>query len=302
MHSKALWTVTLVGLAILTVGCGGGMRKTPTTRPLPSPTATPVPTETPPSTNTPPPTATAEPTVTSQPTDTPRPATTPTAASTPTPTLTSTPEVTPTPTVELTSIGAITADRVGDEVTVEGAVVDAASFPKGFTFTLDDGTGQIVLLMWHDVYDDCWDAPKINLGATVRATGEVGQYEGQLQIEPDFGGNVKAVEGAVAQAPRREIGSITGDDENQRVMIEGRVVRVEGLSSAVKVFLRDTESATQGEILVFIWRNVLDRIADNTALGTEGSRVRVVGTVEKYKGNLEVVPTLPNDVTVLEMP
>lgn len=298
MHSKALRTVTLVGLAILAVGCGGGMRKTPTTRPLPSPTVTFVPTDTPPPTATSRPTATPEPTETSQPLDTPRPTARPTASSTPTPALTPTPEVTPTPTVELTSIGAITADRVGDEVTVEGTVVDTASFPKGFKFTLDDGTGQVVLLTWHNVYDDCWDASKINLGATVRATGEVGQYEGQLQIEPDFGRDVKAIEGAVAQAPRREIGSLSGDDEGQRVMIEGEVVRVEGLSSAVKVFLEDDT----GEILVFIWRNVLDRIADNTALGTEGSRVRVVGTVDKYEGNLEVMPTLPNDVTVLEMP
>jgi len=55
-----------------------------------------------------------------------------------------------------------------------------------------------------------------------------------------------------------------------------------------------------GEVVVFVWRTVLDRISNNTALGTPGSRVRVVGTVEVYRGNLEVTPTLPNDVVVLE--
>jgi DNA/RNA endonuclease YhcR with UshA esterase domain len=211
-----------------------------------------------------------------------------------------TPEATPT--VELTAMGAITAEGVGDAVTVEGTVVGATSFSQGFTFTLDDGTGQIVLLTWHEVYDDCWDAAEINLGATVRASGEIGQYEGQLQLEPQFGGDVKAVQGAVAQAPPRDIGSISGADEGQRVTIEGEVVRVEGLSSAVKVSLRDAGSAAQGEIVVFIWRNVLDRIANNAGLGTEGSRVRVTGTVQVYRSNLEIVPALPNDVTVLEMP
>jgi DNA/RNA endonuclease YhcR with UshA esterase domain len=156
--------------------------------------------------------------------------------------------------------------------------------------------------MWHDVYDDCWDGSQINMDARVRASGEVSQYEGQLQIEPRFGGDVKAIEGAVAQAPRRDIGSISAADEGQRVMIDGKVVRTEGLSSAVKVFLRDDGPAPQGEIVVFIWHNVLDRIADNTALGTPGSRVRVVGTVQIYRSNLEIVPALPNDVTVLEMP
>jgi len=200
--------------------------------------------------------------------------------------------------VELTPIGAITADRIGEEVMVEGAVVGTASFSAGFKFTLDDGTGQIVLLMWHNVYDDCWDAAEINLGAKVQATGAIGQHEGELQIQPDYGGDVKAIEGAAAWATPREIGSLTGDDEKQRVMIEGEVVRVEGLSSAVKVFVSDGT----GETLVFVWRNVLDRIADNTALGTPGSHVRVAGTVEVYKGNLEIVPTLPNDVVVLGMP
>ena len=132
----------------------------------------------------------------------------------------------------------------------------------------------------------------------MQATGTIGQYEGELQIEPGFGGNVRAIEGATAWATPRDIGSLTGDDEGQRVMIEAEVIRVEGLSSAVKVFVSDGT----GETLVFVWRNVLDRIADNTALGTPGSRVRVAGTVEVYKGNLEVVPALPNDVIVLEMP
>jgi DNA/RNA endonuclease YhcR with UshA esterase domain len=210
-----------------------------------------------------------------------------------------TPEVTPTPAVELTSIGSVTIGRVGEEATVEGTVVDAAGFSHGFQFTLDDGTGPIVLLMWHEVYDDCWDASKINLGTTVRASGEISQYEGQLQIEPRFGGDVKAVDGAVAQAPRREIGSISGADEGQRVMIEGAVLRTEGLPSAVKVSLRGAEPAAEGEIVVFIWRNVLDRITNSAGLGTEGSRVRVVGTVQTYRSNLEIVPALPNDVTVL---
>ncbi len=225
---------------------------------------------------------------------TPQPTETPTATPTLEPISTPTPEETPTPVVELTPIGAITADRIGEEVMVEGTVAGTASLSAGFKFTLDDGTGQIVLLMWHNVYDNCWDAAEINLGAKVRATGTIGQYEGELQIQPDFGADVKAIEGATAWAIPREIGSLTGADAGQWAMIEGEVIRVEGLHSAVKVFVGDGT----GEIAVFIWRTVLDRIADNTALGTPGSRVRVVGTVEVYRGNLEIVPTLPNDVVV----
>jgi len=283
---RTRWTLCLVAaLAVALVGCGG--------RPEPTTTPTPIPLPSPTATATPAPTDTPQPTETPLPTDTPTPEPTPTPADTPTPTLTPTPEETPTPVVELTPIGEITAGRIGEEVTVEGTVVGTASFKYGFKFTLDDGTGQIVLLMWHNVYDDCWDAAEINLNAKVRATGEIGEYKGELQIEPDFGGDVKAIEGAAAWATPREIGSLTGDDKGQRVMIEG-VIRVEGN----KIFVADET----GEILVFIWRSVLDRIADNTALGTSGSRVRIVGTVDVYEYTLEVIPTLPNDVVVLEMP
>ncbi|MFQ6102158.1 MAG: OB-fold nucleic acid binding domain-containing protein [Anaerolineae bacterium] len=287
---RVSWIATLLVLAMALVGCEGTTQPTAslTTRPLPTPvaTATLAPTETMPPTETP------------LPTGTPTPEPTPMPAETPTPTATPTPEATLTPKVTLMSIGSVTGDRAGEEVTVEGTVVGTASFSAGFKFTLDDGTGQITLLMWHNVYDDCWDAPEINLGARVRAAGKVGQYEGELQIEPGFGGDVKAIEPAAVWATPREIGSLTSDDEGQRVMIEGEVIRVEGFSSAAQVFLNDGT----GDALVFIWRTILDRIPDNTALGTPGSRVRVVGTVEIYKGALEVVPTLPYDVVVLETP
>lgn len=292
--------IVIIGLLITAIGCSRSepiSHPTPTTKPLPSATRTSPPTTTPMPTMTPMPTTT-EPSPTLAPTESPtaQPTSPPTA--TPTPTDTPTRAATPTEAVELTPLENLSSARNGEEVTVEGEVVGTASFSHGFKFTLDDGTGRIVLLMWHDVYDDCWDANQLNLGTQVQATGKVGYYEDEMQLEPDFGGDVKALESAPASAPEYDIGAISGEYEGQRVMIEGEVVRVEGLSSAVKVHLSDDT----GQVVVFIWRNVLDRIADNTALGTEGSRLRVVGEVAKYEGNLEVIPTLPNDVTVLEMP
>jgi DNA/RNA endonuclease YhcR with UshA esterase domain len=117
-----------------------------------------------------------------------------------------------------------------------------------------------------------------------------------LQIEPGFGGEVKAVEGAAPWATSRDIGSLSGDDEGQRVMVEGSVVRVEGSGTWAKVFVGDET----GEVLVFIYENVLARIANNTALGVAGTRVRVVGTVDVYDYNLEIVPALLYDVIVLD--
>ena len=125
---------------------------------------------------------------------------------------------------------------------------------------------------------------------------EVGEYEGKLQIGPSFGGDVEVIEGAAPWATPRDIGSLSGGDAGQRVMIEGHVIRVEGSEGWAKIFVGDDT----GEVVVFIWSNVLARIPSNTKLGVEGTQVRVVGTLEVYESNLEVVPALPYDVVVLE--
>ncbi|MBN1810904.1 MAG: hypothetical protein JXA14_03625 [Anaerolineae bacterium] len=281
-------------LLVTVMGCGCTDQPTVTVKPLPTSAPTAEPTAVPQDAPTTMPTP--FPTDTPAPVDTPVPTRTPMPTDTPEPTLTPTPAATATPEVVLTRIGDVTAGRIGEEVTVEGEVIGAESFSAGFKFTLDDGTGQVVLLMWHDVYDDCWDAPEINLGARVRAAGEINEYAGALQIEPGFGGDVKAIEGVAPWVAMRDIGSLSGSDEGQRVMIEGRVIRVEGGSSWVKVSVGDDT----GEVVVFIWRNVLDRIPNSTGLGVEGTRVRVVGALEIYSSNLQVSPALPYDVMVLE--
>ncbi len=295
---RVLRGVMLLAFTWFLAGCEASPQTSPWQPVLESPTASVVRTLAPSTVKAPQATETPEPTVTAPPTGTSRPTAAPTATPMTAPSPSSTPADTPTPTIFVTSIGAITVDRVGDELTLEAEVVDTASFSKGFQFTLDGGSGQIVLLMWHSIFDDCWDASKINLGPAVRVTGEVSEYEGRLEVHPRFGGDVKAIHSAPRPVAPREIHSITSADEGEDVVIEGRVVRTEGLPSAVKVFAADDS----GEILVFIWRSVLDRVVDNAGLGTPGSRVRVSGRVQVYRSNLEVVPTLPNDVTVLEIP
>lgn len=147
--------------------------------------------------------------------------------------------------------------------------------------------------MWHNVYDDCWDAPKLNMGATLRATGRVGQFEGEWQVVPRFGGNVK-VSTLGSLPPVQPIGSL-GDFMGQRVTIVGQISRVESTRNGPKLFVSDES----GEIVVFVWNSTLDRIKNNTALGVAGTRVRVVGYVQEFRSNREIVPTLPYDVEVL---
>jgi DNA/RNA endonuclease YhcR with UshA esterase domain len=256
-------------------------------------TATRAPTST--STSTPPPpTATLPPTDTATPAATALPTSTPTEAATATATATPTEAPTPTPEFVRTQIGAL-PEHMDEEVTVIGTVVATASLSQGFKFTLDDGSGQVVLLMWHNVYDDCYAAPQLNIGAEVRATGDVGEYQGELQVEPRFGSQVKVQHAGGAFAPQVAFNTLNGY-LGQVVQVAGEIGNVSGTSSAVILSVFDETGAAP----VFIWRTILDRIPKaNPALGTVGTRVRVVGVVQEYRGSLEIVPALPYDVEVL---
>jgi len=253
---------------------------TATATPSPIPvTSTPAPTDTATST----PMATVAASATPSPTQTPSPTDTPPPTATPYPTAVFQPA-----TIPLSDIAA----HMGEEVTVVGQITAVSSFSGGYKFKLSDG---VTLLLWNNVYDDCWDAPQLNIGATVQATGEVGEYEGDLQIVPNFGGDVKVTTAGAAAAPSYPIGEL-GDHIDERVMVTGSVVRVEGAGSGTKIFIADDT----GEVLIFIWQNTLDRVPNNIALGMAGTRVRVTGVVQLYRSNREIIPVLPYDVVVLE--
>jgi DNA/RNA endonuclease YhcR with UshA esterase domain len=181
-----------------------------------------------------------------------------------------------------------------EEVLLRGQIVATASFSHGYRFTLDDGSGRITLLMWLNVYDDCWDAPQLNLGATVTVNGRTALFNDELQIEPRFGSQVKVVAAGGPVGTPRAIGDL-GQHMGELVAITGTIERVEGSSAGTRLFVRDDS----GETPVFIWANTLERIPNHTALGQPGTAVRVHGRVQEFRNNREVVPTLPYDVVVL---
>mgnify|MGYP006287108455 CR=1 FL=1 len=293
LSRKLVYGLIIVSLGLL-AGCGNAATPAPTATPTqvpptpePMSTATAAPTATP--TEAAPPTATP----TSEPAATPVPDASPTATGSPTPE--PSPTNTATPEIQTTAINALDPSTEED-VTVRGRVVATSSFSKGFKFTLDDGTGQATLLMWHNVYDECPDAPQLNIGATVIAEGKVGQYEGEVQIEPPFPEWVDVVSPGGAYAPEYEIGAL-GGHLNELATVTGEIENVEDAGSGVKIWVKDDT----GQVMVFIWESVLERIPQaNPALGTPGTRVRVTGEVQEYKGALEIVPTLPYDVEVLQ--
>lgn len=242
------------------------------------------------------PTPTASPTepLTTTPTPTPSPQPTSTLPPTPTPPPTPIPAPTPSLTGLVTAIGEAAAHE-GATYTLHGQVTKAANFAGGFKLTLDDGSGQIALVLWNEVYDAVANVAALNIGAQALVTGQIGEYEGELQVTPAVASDVTVeIAGSGPQAPRREIGTLSTADVGALVEIEGSVSRVEEFSSGLRVFVADGT----GEVQLLLWQNIADRVPNGERLVAQ-SRLRAIGEVAEYKGTLQIVPRLPFDVEVL---
>ena len=196
------------------------------------------------------------------------------------------------PSARALSIGALADQPLGATVTVEGTVIAAESFQNGFRLTLDDGTGQVVLLLWLSAYDRLADPARLQTGVRVRATGELDEYRSQREVVPARGSDVIITQAAPAPA-QRDIASITPADMGAVVAVEGTVTRSEPFSQGYRVWIDDGS----GEIMLLLWENIYGRVAGRERL-TAGARVRAIGIVEEYRGTLEIIPQLPGDITV----
>jgi DNA/RNA endonuclease YhcR with UshA esterase domain len=190
---------------------------------------------------------------------------------------------------ELLPLCDLTAQQIGETVNVAGTVVAVASFSQGFKFTLDDGTGRSVLLLWHAAFDELDDTGGLDLGAQVAARGEVEAYQGQIQIVPRAGADVSVLAPGAVNAPEREIGALAPSDVGQLVTVTGTVSRIEPFSGGRRAWIEDSS----GEVMILLWGAIDERLAVPVA---PGESVRVTGTVEEYQGTLEIVPRLPGDV------
>lgn len=214
-----------------------------------------------------------------------------TSSATLTPTLED--EITSTPTIPtpipmaITSLGQIDQAAVGQVRTVRAEVVDAASIPSGFKFTLDDGSGRIVLLLWADVYAGVGDRYGLRPGAEVHVTGEVGIYEGEMQIEPEPAGVLVLQAGWGPPAETVPTGS-AGEHLGGTVRVQGQVVSSEAFGEDnLRLYVDDGSGAVQ----VILWNNVRGLVPDEwTIVGVE---IQVTGEVGEYRSAVQVTPALP---------
>ncbi len=185
-------------------------------------------------------------------------------------------------TVPPRALGQLDAEDVGRRVRVSGHIVLLEGIRGGVKATLDDGTGQIILLVWDDVYHALDAPPALDAGAMVDAMGKVAIYEGALEVVPATADDVTIL--TPASLPDWvEISTLGPRDVGRVVRIRGVIGAPQPFSAGVKVPLEDGT----GVVTLLLWSNLHEALEPSP---TAGQQVEVVGAVSLFLEELELIP------------
>jgi DNA/RNA endonuclease YhcR with UshA esterase domain len=195
-------------------------------------------------------------------------------------------------------IGQLDQHDVGQMVTIEGIVQEAIPFSAGVKLTVDDGSGQVTVLLWQEIYDGMAEPEGLTPGAQVRVLGQVAIYRDSLEVIPDRPLDVTLVtpapQGAAALTDRpTPLGDLGAHQIGERVTVVGQVVDISSFSHGFALRLDDGT----GQADLLLWLSTYDQLEEPAALGL-GATVEATGDVSSYAGRLEIVPRRGSDVIV----
>ncbi len=188
------------------------------------------------------------------------------------------------------AIGELTAEDVGQSVVVRGQIIRSTPFSAGHKLILDDGAGQITVLLWDAVYAALPDPDPLSPGAEIQALGTLAQYRGELELIPELGEDVQILS-PPAGPVHASIADLTAQDVGRLLALHGRLGAANRFSAGVKFPLTDDS----GTITLLLWQNIHDEAPPE--LGANAV-VTVVGHVAEYRGELEIVPRSGDDIDV----
>jgi DNA/RNA endonuclease YhcR with UshA esterase domain len=190
-------------------------------------------------------------------------------------------------------IGELSTADVGRLIAVEGTILRVSTFSAGVKCLLDDGSGTATLLLWQDLYDALPGREALVRGATVRSVGQVAEYGGELEIVPELPADLALLAAAEPAVIRRQVGQVTAEDVGRTVALEGELTSLETFSAGVRGRLDDGT----GTITLLLWQEMYNALEEPAALAI-GARLSVLGEVDEYRGELEIVPQAASDLSV----
>ncbi len=182
--------------------------------------------------------------------------------------------------VALQPIAEVTAEH--GQARVQGRIITLEGFKGGLRGTLADESGEIILLLWESLYEALPEPSAVDVGARVEVEGEVKRYEGVLELVPRHSEAVRLIE-AAPPLPLTTVAELSAADEGRLVRLLGLLGKPSSFSAGVKMPLDDGS----GTITVLLWSNIAEKIEPPPE---EGMGVEVVGIIQLYRDEMEIVP------------
>jgi len=168
--------------------------------------------------------------------------------------------------------------------------MDLQGFSAGWAVILEQEGHRLRLFIPNQQMAEVPGREGLYLGATIRATGVLTPYRGELELLPQRGRDIIVRRGIRPEAPLRSIGSLTPGDQGARVQIRGEIVEARSFSAGLRLLVRDES----GALPVILWENVAAMVPER--LKAKGAKVEIVGQVRVYRGELQLIPTVPWEV------
>lgn len=196
------------------------------------------------------------------------------------------------PAVTVHPINRITVADLGSQVLVQGRVVAMEGINGGMKAILDDGTAQIVIVLWSQIYSALAQPRALDVGASVSILGKVSAYEGELEIIPQLASDITLVNPA-ADIPWVSLDSLATSHAGQLVRVRGMLGEPEGFSAGIKIPLLDGT----GRVIVLFWSNIYQELKPRPV---KDMLVEITGVVNVYNERLEIIPRSALDVVNID--
>jgi DNA/RNA endonuclease YhcR with UshA esterase domain len=204
------------------------------------------------------------------------------------------------------SIGDLVETDAGRFVQVSGVVDKVSPFSAGVRVDLIDKQQHIEVLFWQDVWDGLSISSQITTGAQIGVQGEVNAFRGKLEIVPEIDQDVALISTApvVVATPEptiaialKSIGQITAEDVKSIVQTGGTIEKADQFSSGTRYTLKDAS----GSIILLAWNDSIDPAKQREVLQV-GATISVIGKIDQFNGQLEIVPASVDQVSVISTP
>ena len=205
----------------------------------------------------------------------------------------------------LVPIAQILSGIITTSVNIEGRIVSSDNFTDGFKLYLNDGTGQIPVLIRAAPFDEIKTPRQLNIGAAARLTGrpDVRPISETIQFVLSLGRDISITipaEDPVTVWQSHTLGEMNGNDFNATVVISGTITNIQPFAnsvygSGVLVVLTDPTGSQNLRL-----RSVVATRATAAGALNLGERVQVVGHVKATKKvGITIDVLLPQDITAI---